>query len=149
MMKLTSSSFDRDAPIPAKYTGEGADVSPALAWSGAPSGTKELALVCDDPDAPRPTPWVHWVLAKIPATTTSFAEGVTGIGVEGVNDFGRNGYGGPLPPKGHGTHHYHFKLYALDVPVDARMGLTKDELLAAMKGHVVAEAEIVGTYERT
>lgn len=146
--ELKSPAFDRQAPIPRRHTGEGEDVSPALEWKGAPQGTKELALVCDDPDAPRPKPWVHWVLYGIPAATTGLAEGDEGDAVEGKNDFGRPGYGGPMPPKGHGVHHYHFKLYALDAPAGLEPGATKEQLLAAIRGHVLAETELVGTYER-
>jgi Raf kinase inhibitor-like YbhB/YbcL family protein len=145
---IKSADFDAGAPIPRKHTGEGPDVSPGLAWSGVPEGTREFALICDDPDAPRTKPWVHWVFYGIPPQTNSLPEGVKGVGVEGRNDFGRSGYGGPMPPKGHGTHHYHFKLYALDAPVTLEPGAMKEELLAAMKGHVLGEAELIGTYER-
>lgn len=146
--ELKSPAFDPQGPIPARHTGEGPDVSPPLEWEGVPEGTAELALICDDPDAPRPTPWVHWVLYGIPASATSLAEGVEGIGVEGKNDFGRSGYGGPMPPPGHGTHHYHFKLYALEEPLDLPPGATKDEVVRAMEGIILAAAELVGTYER-
>jgi Raf kinase inhibitor-like YbhB/YbcL family protein len=153
---LRSSAFDADAAIPAKHTGEGPDLSPALEWEGLPAGTKELALICDDPDAPRPIPWVHWVIYKIPATCTGLSEGIpmdqslsTPAGaLQGTTDFGRIGYGGPMPPKGHGTHHYHFKLYALDTTLGLNPGATKKELLAAIKGHVLDEGKLTGTYER-
>ena len=147
-IQLTSLAFGPGRTIPKRHTGEGEDRSPPLAWTGIPAGTKELALICDDPDAPRPTPWVHWVLAKLPATLPGLEEGDTGGGVEGRNDFDQKGWGGPYPPQGHGVHHYHFKLYALDTLLDARRVGSKDQLLAAMKGRILEEAELVGTYER-
>jgi len=147
-MNVSSTAFKAGEPVPQKYTGEGADVSPPLAWSGTPEGTKQLALICDDPDAPTPKPWVHWVAYGIPADCTSLAEGNAGAALEGKNNFGRTSYGGPMPPKGHGVHHYRFKLYALDAPLALEAGATKDELLAATKGHVIGEGELVGTYER-
>jgi Raf kinase inhibitor-like YbhB/YbcL family protein len=131
-------------------------VSPALAWSGVPAGARELALIVDDPDASRSQPWVHWVLYKIPAGADGLDEGAgspDGTGapagsLQGTNDFGSYGYGGPAPPRGHGTHHYHFKVYALDVPLDVAPGTDKAALLAAMEGHVLAQGELIGTYER-
>jgi Raf kinase inhibitor-like YbhB/YbcL family protein len=148
MITVTSSVFEGGERIPAKYTGEGEDVSPPLAWRGAPDSTVEFALICDDPDAPRPEPWVHWVLYGIPAGTDSLAEGATGVGLEGKTSWGTTGYGGPMPPPGHGTHHYHFKLYALDQSVGLEGGATKAELLRAMQSHVLTQGELVGTYER-
>ena len=145
---VSSSAFDANQPIPAKYTGEGEDVSPPLSWRGVPSGTKEFALLCEDPDAPRPKPWVHWVLAGIPEAATGLTEGDSTRHVEGRNDFGKNGYGGPMPPPGHGVHHYHFKVFALDQPSKLAPGASKEDLLAAVKGHVLAEGELIGTYER-
>ena len=147
-MQLTSSAFEPGGEVPCKHTGEGEDISPPLAWSGVPDGTVELALICDDPDAPTPKPWVHWVVYKLPAGTTSLAEGEAGGALEGENDFRLAGYGGPMPPPGHGTHHYHFKLYALDTATELAWGTTKNALLAAMQGHVLAEGELIGTYER-
>ncbi len=152
-MKLTSPSFQHQQPIPAKHTGEGADVSPALKWEGAPSATKSFALICDDPDAPGGT-WVHWVIYNIPAGTTELPEGVAksdtvlGGARQGVNDFGRVGYGGPMPPRGHGKHRYFFKLYALKSALELPARATKAQLEAAMKGQILAQAELVGTYER-
>ncbi len=148
MITVKSTVFDAGKPIPRKYTGEGPDVSPPLAWTGAPKETREFALICDDPDAPRAEPWVHWVLWKIPGDRTSLAEGNSGGGREGRNDFGRSGYGGPMPPPGHGTHHYHFKVYALDVPIDLKPGASKKDLLKAMQGHIVDQGDLIGTYER-
>jgi Raf kinase inhibitor-like YbhB/YbcL family protein len=156
-IRITSTAFESGQPIPRKYTGEGQDVSPALSWQGVPAGTKELALIVDDPDAPTPQPFVHWVIYKIPPTMSGLPEGVaTDVSpsepagaMQGRNDFKKTGYGGPMPPKGHGTHHYHFKLYALDKPLNVQPGLDKAALLAAMKGSVIAEGELIGTYERS
>jgi Raf kinase inhibitor-like YbhB/YbcL family protein len=147
-IQITSTAFDAGKRVPRDYTGEGRDVSPPLVWENIPDGTQELALICDDPDAPVAEPWVHWVLYKLPPTLTQLGEGDRGGGTEGVNDFRRNGYGGPMPPPGHGTHHYHFKLYALDAPIALESGATKKELLAAMQGHILARGELIGTYER-
>jgi Raf kinase inhibitor-like YbhB/YbcL family protein len=147
-LALASAAFQPGAKIPKRHTGEGADVSPPLAWSGLPPGTRELALIGDDPDAPRPAPWVHWVIYGIPITVTEFKEGLTGTGIEGTNDFGNVGYGGPMPPKGHGVHRYFFRLYALDKSLAGAPGWTKERLLSEMKGHVLEVAELMGTYER-
>lgn len=158
-IQLTSTAVTEGKPIPRKHTGEGVDVSPALAWSGVPEGTKELALICDDPDAPRPEPWVHWVIYKIPPTTKGLPEGVArderlkepAGALQGENSWpkGENlGYLGPMPPPGHGVHRYFFKLYALDATLDVKPGLDKDGLLRAMKGHILAEGQLMGTYRR-
>lgn len=155
---VSSEAFKAGEAIPKMYTGEGADRSPPLSWSGVPAGAKELALICDDPDAPTKEPWVHWVLYKIPAETKSLAEGIprkerppqpAGV-LQGVNSFpsDHTGYRGPMPPPGHGVHHYHFTLYALDKPLDLESGLDKKALLAAMSGHILEQGEIVGTYQR-
>jgi Raf kinase inhibitor-like YbhB/YbcL family protein len=148
-IEVPSPAFESGGAIPKQYTGEGRDISPPLIWTGVPEGTKEIALICDDPEAPRAEPWVHWVVYKIPTNVTGFDEGSTqGGALEGKNDFGTPGYGGPLPPKGHGVHHYHFKVYTLDAELEAAAGLTKDQLLEAMEGHILDEGELVGTYER-
>jgi Raf kinase inhibitor-like YbhB/YbcL family protein len=157
-LQVTSTAFDAGAPIPRKHTGEGEDLSPPLAWSGVPDGAVELALIMDDPDAPRPEPWVHWVLAKIPADATGLPEGVPRVerpdvprgAIQGVNSWtsDRIGYRGPMPPEGHGTHHYHFMLYALDRALDVSSGVTKEDLLGGMAGHILAQGELIGTYER-
>ena len=155
-ISIQSSAFGSGEAIPKKHTGEGEDVSPALTWSGVPAEAKELALICDDPDAPRPEPWVHWVIYDMPATLKGLPEGVAKdatLGeppdvLQGKNSWDRIGYGGPMPPPGHGVHHYHFKLYALDAALEFPSGLTKDELLERIRPHVIAEAELVGTYER-
>lgn len=138
--------------MPARHTCEGADASPALKWEDAPAGAKSLALICDDPDAPGGS-WVHWVIYGIDAGKTELPEGVeksdTTAGMkQGVNDFGKPGYGGPCPPRGHGVHHYHFRLYALDVELNLAPRVSRRQLEAAMKGHVIATAELVGTYRR-
>ena len=153
---IQSPAFDNNDVIPSRYTGDGDDVSPQLTWSGVPDGAKELALICDDPDAPTPQPWVHWVIYKIPAMLTGLPENVAKAAtptqpagaLQGKNSFGNIGYGGPAPPRGHGVHHYHFTLYALDVVLDAASGMDKKQLLAAMEGHILAQAELVGTYQR-
>ncbi|MGD0094274.1 MAG: YbhB/YbcL family Raf kinase inhibitor-like protein [Planctomycetota bacterium] len=153
---ITSTAFKAQAAIPKKHTGEGADTSPPLAWSGVPAEAKELALICDDPDAPRAEPWVHWVLYSLPAGAKDLPEGVPAKETlqepqgarNGVNDFGKLGYGGPMPPRGHGTHHYYFKLYALDAALNLAPRLTKKKLLEALKGHILAQGELIGTYER-
>ena len=148
MLLLSSPAFEQDGAIPRKYTGEGEDVSPPLQWTGVPPDACELALICDDPDAPMAEPFVHWVVYGIPADMSGLAQGSAGGAREGRTSFGGNGYGGPMPPPGHGTHHYHFRLYALDAGPDLKPGASKDELIKAMKGHVLEQAELVGTYER-
>ncbi len=147
-MTITSTAFAAGSQIPRKHTGEGEDVSPPLAWEGVPDGTREFALICDDPDAPVPEPWVHWVLYKIPASCTSLAEGDNAGALEGKTGWGTAGYRGPMPPPGHGVHRYHFKLYALDEPLSLSAGASKDALLSEMEGHILDEAELIGTYER-
>ena len=153
--KLTSSAFAEGGAIPAKYTCDGKDVSPPLAWSGLPAGTKSLALIVDDPDAPDPAApkrtWVHWVLYNIPAGATGLAAGVEPAALpagtlQGRNDWGRTGYGGPCPPIG--RHRYFHKLYALDVLLPDLGKPRKQDLEKAMKGHIVAEAQLVGTYQK-
>ena len=147
-IEVSSPAFEPGGSIPRKHTGEGQDVSPALRWSGLPEETKEIALICDDPDAPRTEPWVHWVVYKIPADRTGLPEGGAQEALEGNNDFGAQGYGGPMPPRSHGVYHYHFKIYALDAELEAVAGLTKDRLLEAIEGHILEEGELIGTYER-
>jgi hypothetical protein len=152
-IELTSTAFSEGQPIHKQYTGEGADVSPPLSWSALPEGTKELALICDDPDAPGGT-WVHWVVYRIPATASGLPEDLSGTEwreggmIEGENSFGNTGYGGPMPPEGHGKHRYFFKLYALDRKLALEPGQDKQSLLRAMKDHVLGKGELMGTYER-
>jgi Raf kinase inhibitor-like YbhB/YbcL family protein len=158
-LNLCSAAITGGQPITKKHTADGQDLSPPLAWDAGPGSTREFALICDDPDAPTAEPWVHWLIYKIPPDVTSLPEGLphdeilkqpAGV-LQGRNSFTSGavvGYRGPAPPKGHGTHHYHFKLFALDAKLSLRAGATKKELIAAMAGHVVAEGELVGTYER-
>ena len=151
-IELASPAFQEGEPIPRQYTGDGQDVSPPLLWPDAPAGTQTFALVCEDPDAPRKT-WVHWVLYNLPAEARGLVEGVPRTAdlddgsAQGVNDFGKVGYGGPAPPPGK-PHRYFFTLYALDQRLPARARLTRDELLAAMNGHILAEGQLMGTYGR-
>ena len=151
-LQVTSSTFQYGGTIPVMYTGDGPDVSPSLEWTAVPKGTQSLAIICDDPDAPAGT-WVHWVMYGLSAETTSLGEGVPkeravpGGARQGVNDFGRIGYGGPAPPPGP-SHRYYFKVYALDATLDLESGLTKQQLLNAMKGHILAQGELMGKYKR-
>jgi len=148
--KLMSSAFADGGLIPKLHTCEGADISPSLEWSGEPPNTRSLLLIADDPDAPAGT-WNHWLLYDLPAAVRSLAQGYKSgkLGVSGVNDFGRPGYGGPCPPKGHGPHRYFFKLYALDVEsLKLPPGARRSEIDRAMRGHVLAEAQYMGRYER-
>lgn len=147
-LRITSPAFDWGAPIPRKHTGEGEDVSPAIAISGIPEGTRSLALVCHDPDAPMLHGFTHWVVYAIPPATTSIPEGGGSAFAEGHTDNGKTAYGGPMPPVGHGPHHYYFWVYALDSEIGAAPALTRSELLDRMDGHVIEQARLVGTYER-
>jgi len=149
---LASGAFRPNQPIPARYTCDGEDVSPPLTWTGIPAGTRSLALIIDDPDAPDPKHprqvWVHWVLYNLPPDATGLAEAAalpSGAKV-GRNDWQRADYGGPCPPIG--RHRYFHKLYALDTVLPDLKHPTKSQLEQAMKGHVLAQAELVGTYER-
>ena len=152
MIKVTSPAFSAGQPIPTKYTCDGADVSPPLKWEGVPDGTKSLALICDDPDAPAGT-WVHWVVYDLPPTATELAEKVATTdtlpigGKQGLNDFKRTGYGGPCPPPGK-AHRYFFKLHALDTTTALKPRASKADLLRAMEGHLLAQGELMGTYQR-
>lgn len=158
-IRLTSPAFADGQPIPKKYTGEGEDVSPPLEWSNLPEGTKQLALICDDPDAPRKDPWVHWIIYKIPAEAKGLPEGIEAVAkpkqpagaVQGENSWpeGENlGYRGPMPPPGK-PHRYFFKLYALDQPLEVPPELAKEELLEKISGHVIGQGQLLGTYQRT
>ncbi len=143
---LTSPAFAHEEAIPAQYSCDGDDSSPQLNWTPPPAGTESLALIVDDPDAPMGT-WVHWVLYNIPADATGLAASLPeDVGVQGKNSWNRLGYGGPCPPSG--THRYYFKLYALDTLLDLQAGATKKDLLSAMGGHILEEAELMGTYTR-
>src|SRR6185295_11127336 len=154
-ISLTSPVFTHKGAIPRNYTCQGKDISPALKWSGLPNGTKSIALIVDDPDAPDPAApkrtWVHWVLYNIPPDATSLPEGVTATTLpagarEGKNDWERTGYGGPCPPIG--RHRYFHKLYALDVLLPDLKQPVKAQLLKAMEGHILEEAELIGTYQK-
>lgn len=159
-IELRSPVFGHQEPIPCRFTGEGQDVSPPLVWSGVPTECREFALVCLDPDAPiapnKDHPFVHWVIYNISPATSSLPDGVPGkarlqlplFADQGLNSFGKIGYGGPMPPPGHGTHHYHFVLYALDRELNLRPGASHPEFLRAIENHVLATTELVGTYQR-
>ncbi|HJS57258.1 MAG TPA: YbhB/YbcL family Raf kinase inhibitor-like protein [Vicinamibacteria bacterium] len=154
-MELTSPSFIQQGEIPERHTCEGQDISPPLEWSGAPAATQSFALIVDDPDAPDPRApkmtWVHWVVYNLPATATGLAEGVGSSELpegtrEGRNDWKKVGYGGPCPPVG--RHRYFHRLYALDAVLPDLGAATKAEVETAMKGHVLAHAELVATYQK-
>ena len=157
-IEVTSTAFSQGQRIPQKYSGQGADVSPPLSWSGLPEGAKELALICDDPDAPTAEPWVHWVVYKIPIEMEGLPEGIErkarlkhprGM-LQGTNSWpaGQNvGYRGPMPPPG-GEHRYFFRLYALEARLVIEPGLNKRRVLEEIKDHVLAEGQLMGTYQR-
>lgn len=150
-IQLTSEAFSDGTMIPKRFTCDGEDLSPPLSWSGLPTETRSLALICDDPDAPVGT-WDHWVLFNIPATATALPENVPAKAslddgsVHGNNSWGRPGYGGPCPPGG--THRYFFKLYALDTELNLKTGATKSQLVKAMEGHILAQGQLMGKYRR-
>lgn len=145
-MKITSSAFSHKGPIPSKYTCDGENINPPLEISDVPPGAKSLALICEDPDAPGGT-FVHWVVWNINPQTTEIGEGKVPVGAsQGTNDFGRSGYSGPCPPGG--THRYFFQLVALDTTLNLPSGATRQDLEKAMGGHILAQAELVGTYQR-
>lgn len=150
-IKITSPAFKEGGKIPKKYTADGPNVSPPLKWESVPEGTQYLALICDDPDAPVGV-WVHWVLYNLPAEIKSLPENVPSKktlengAAQGTNDFRKIGYGGPAPPSG--THRYYFNLYALDTKLDLEPGAAKDDLLKAMKGHILAHGRLMGKYKR-
>ncbi len=154
-LTIRSPAFEPNGEIPARYTCDGQDVSPPLEWSGVPEGTRSLALIVDDPDAPDPAAprmvWVHWVLYNIPPDARGLPEGVGPADLppgtrQGLNDWKRTGYGGPCPPIG--RHRYFFKLYALGEELPDLGTPTKAQLLKAMEGRILAQAELVGTYQR-
>ena len=155
-LTLSSTAFTNGGEIPPKYTCEGNDISPALEWTGVPDQTRSLVLIVDDPDAPDPRApkmtWVHWVLFNIPPDTTGLPEDVTSADLphgteEGMNDWKRTGYGGPCPPVG--RHRYFHKLYALDTVIKGMKKANKATIEAAMVGHIIAETELIGTYEKS
>ena len=150
-MEITSTEFKEGEPIPSKYTCDSQDISPPLEWKDIPDGTKSLALIADDPDAPGKT-WVHWVVYDIPPAMEGFSAGVPASekldkgGTQGVNDFSRIGYGGPCPPSG--EHRYYFKLYALDRVLNEAPALSKQKLEQLMEGKILGECSLMGTYSR-
>jgi Raf kinase inhibitor-like YbhB/YbcL family protein len=151
-LQLNSSSFKNSGPIPQEYTCDGQNRAPQLSWRGAPDDTKSFAVIVDDPDAPSEQPWVHWVIFNIPPTTTRLDQSlgrdrILPDGIQGSNTSKKIGYDSFCPPPGK-LHHYHVKLYALDTTLDLEGGATKDELLSSMRGHILDQAEIVGTYQR-
>ena len=150
-MILSSTAFADGEAVPQRYTCDGQDVSPPLAWRDAPAGTQTFALVVDDPDAPKGT-WVHWVVFNLPASVSRLPENASGPGAlpagatEGINGWGRPGYGGPCPPSG--THRYYFRLFALDGALDLGPDATSADVARAREGHVLAEATLMGRYTR-
>jgi Raf kinase inhibitor-like YbhB/YbcL family protein len=155
-LSIQSKSFEHNALIPGRFTCDGQDISPPLDWSGIPPEAKSLALIVDDPDAPDPAApkmtWVHWVLYNIPVDAHGLEENSVAAALpagtkEGINDWGRKGYGGPCPPIG--KHRYFFKLYALDTVLAGLQEPTKAQVEEAFKGHILAKAQLVGTYERS
>jgi len=150
-MKLESSAFSPEGTIPIKYSCDGEDISPPLSWQGVPEGTQSLALICDDSDAPGMT-FVHWLIYNLPTEVQQLPENVPNRerlesgALQGENNFGKVGYGGPCPPGG--THRYFFRLYALDGMLDLGAGISRDRLERAMEGHILAQAELMGRYSR-
>ena len=150
-LTITSTAFAAGKPIPADYSCDGKGISPPLAWSGAPAGTQAFALIMDDPDAPSGT-YVHWVIYNVPAASQGLSEGIPGDAklvdgtLQGSNSSRRTGYAGPCPPSG--THRYFIKLYALDTNLELASGASKEQLLKAMQGHVLAQGDLMGTYSR-
>jgi Raf kinase inhibitor-like YbhB/YbcL family protein len=146
---VTSPAFAEGSTIPRKYTGDGENLSPPLEWSGAPAGTRSFALICEDPDAPSGT-FRHWAVANIPGDRTGVSEGGRAQQLDcGRNDFGHTSYDGPAPPRGHGPHHYHFKVAALDVDrIDVAPDRSAAELWQSVRPHILAATETIGTYQR-
>jgi Raf kinase inhibitor-like YbhB/YbcL family protein len=153
-LRLASSGFQPNGPIPMEYSFYGKNISPPLSWSAGPRGTKAYALIAEDPDAPGPTPYVHWVIYDIPAATTSLTRAIRNRAdlsspkgaMQGSNSHGGVGYHGPSPPVGDPAHHYHFQLFALDRPLKLKPGADRDAVVKAMAGHVIARGELVGLY---
>lgn len=151
-MQLKSTAFDNDAPIPPRHTGEAEDVSPQLSWQDAPEGTRSFAVICHDPDAPLISArgtygFVHWVLYNIPGSVDELPEGCANY-TPGRNDFDKSGYGGPMPPKGHGEHRYYFWVLALDSEAELEGGLTLWELLEKIEPRVIGMNRLIGNYQR-
>lgn len=154
-ISVESPAFEANGAIPRKYSAEGENVSPPLSWSGLPSQTRELLLICEDPDAPKTKPFIHWLLYGLSPERTELPEGIPTMDPlasmpdarQGQNSTGQVGYSGPMPPVGHGLHHYHFQLFALDEPVRFNYSPKREDVIAAMAGHVLATGDLVGTYE--
>ena len=145
-LQVSSPAFSDNGAIPKRFTCDGQNIAPPLQWSGAPQNSKSIAVICDDPDAPAGT-FTHWVLYDIPPAVHALPERAS-IGTAGVNSFGKTEFGGPCPPPKDDAHHYHFRVYALDVDSIGPAGLSKDDALKAMKNHILAEGDLVGTYRR-
>lgn len=155
-LEVTSPAFLQGSPIPRPYTKDGADMSPPLVIGNVPPSAQELVLICEDPDAPAPKPFLHWLAYGLSPQTAQLPEGVAKTSHlaelhvhQGTNGFRTYGYGGPSPPRGHGVHHYHFQVFALDSPLLLSSSPSREEVLRAMSDHVVAHGSLVGTYERT
>jgi len=144
-MRIVCPKFKHNEMIPSKYTCDSEDINPSLEIEDIPKNAKSVALIMDDPDAPRGT-WVHWVVWNIPIHTKNIEEGIEPEGTQGTTDFGRKGYGGPCPPSG--THRYFFKVYALDKELELKEGSTKMDLERSMKAHIIEKAELIGLYKR-
>ena len=147
-LRLSSTVFQNHRPIPARHTGDGEDLSPPLSWDGAPAGTRAFAVVVHDPDAPLVDGFTHWVAYGISAETTELSEGAEKL-TQGVNSLGNQGYNGPAPPPGHGVHHYYIWVYALDSEVGLEPGLDRRALFERIEDHVLEQARLIGTYERS
>jgi Raf kinase inhibitor-like YbhB/YbcL family protein len=145
-LDVSSTAFSEGQSIPEKHTCDGENVSPPIQWSGAPANTKSIAIICEDPDAPSGT-FTHWVLYDVAGTTNGLTEGSSGGGKQGVNGFGKKGYGGPCPPPG-GAHRYFFRVYTLDTQSLGKAGSSKQDVTAAMEGHILAQGELMGKYKR-
>jgi Raf kinase inhibitor-like YbhB/YbcL family protein len=156
-LDVESLAFEADGPIPRRYSSEGDSISPPLRWSGLPAGAKELVILCEDPDAPKAEPFIHWMVFGLPGQLTSLPEAIPatpspaplGGGRQGLNSAEKVGYFGPMPPVGHGVHHYHFQVFALSEPTGLSSDPDRRQLIEAMSGHVLAVGDLVGTYERT
>jgi Raf kinase inhibitor-like YbhB/YbcL family protein len=147
-MRISSPAFEPGDRIPEKYAAEGENVSPPLRWEDSPGGTVSFAVVVDDPDAPQPDPWIHWIVHNIPADVLEFTEDGADTGTEATNSLGNKRYDGPMPPLGHGVHSYRFTVYALDTELELDESAVRFDLAKEMEGHVIDTAELRGTYER-
>lgn len=147
-LNIHSPVFTALEMIPARYTSDGENLSPPLEWSGLPTGTQQLVIICHDPDAPMPHGFTHWLLYNIPSTVSQVMEAGGSKFTEGINSTNQSGYTGPAPPSGHGLHHYYFWLYALDAELDLEPALQRENLLDAIGHHVIEQARLVGVYER-